>query len=412
MSIQKDYYAALGLPAGATPEQVKKRYRDLVRRYHPDVNASQDAAQRILVINEAYHTLGDVEKRSNYDANRILQQNASAASSSGGGNGTGQGSNSEYRSENGVEFNGFGRTYPQAARTAQRKAAPVEDPQTERLLMEAKLAYVNRQFPKAEKLCIEVLKIGPRNAVAHELLGDIYSRQGDTTRACAAYSYATQFNPLGRSAQHKLEQLIGNRISPMRPSTTTFTSQKSVAPVSPFSPTAFAALSVVSFCTLTLALIALFLSPWGVIANAPLGVTISWALFPSLLVEGVCGGILLAFYGRLRPARMELWKKRLPEDPAPVKMGTLLSVSSLLSFYLSFVVWIVVGLAKKPLSVSILRAYALSFAMLLMSAFAYHPSSSSEWQWAVLAFGGNLLFPALLLGWHLGDRFRLKGQSL
>ena len=150
MSIQKDYYAALGLPAGATPEQVKKRYRDLVRRYHPDVNASQDAAQRILVINEAYHTLGDVEKRSNYDANRILQQNSAASSSSRGGNGTGQGSNSQYRSENGVEYNGFGRTYPQAARTGPRKAAPIEDPQTERLLMEAKLAYVNRQFPKAE----------------------------------------------------------------------------------------------------------------------------------------------------------------------------------------------------------------------------------------------------------------------
>ena len=410
MSIQKDYYAALGLPAGATPEQVKKRYRDLVRRYHPDVNASQDAAQRILVINEAYHTLGDVEKRSNYDANRILQQNSSAASSSRGGNGTGQGSNSQYRPENGVEFNGFGRTYPQAARTGPRKAVPVEDPQTERLLMEAKLAYVNRQFPKAEKLCIEVLKIGPRNAVAHELLGDIYSRQGDMTRACAAYSYATQFNPLGRSAQAKMEQLMGNRISPMRPSATTFTSQKSVAPVSPFSPAAFAALSVVSFCTFALALIALFLSPGGVVENAPLGVSISWALLPSLLVEGVCGGILLAFYGRLRPARMELWKKPLPEDIAPFKMGTLLSVSSLLSFYLSFILWIVFGLAKKPLSVSILRAYALSLAMLAISAFAYHPSSSSEWQWAVIAFGGNLLFPALLLGWHLGDRFRLKGQ--
>ncbi len=410
MSIQKDYYAALGLPAGATPEQVKKRYRDLVRRYHPDVNASQDAAQRILVINEAYHTLGDVEKRSNYDANRILQQNASAAASSRGGNGTGHGSNSEYRSESKVEYNGFGRAYPQPARTGPRKAAPVEDPQTERLLMEAKLAYVNRQFSKSEKMCIEALKIGPRNSIAHELLGDIYSRQGDMTRACAAYSYAAQFNPLGRSAQTKLEQLMGNRISPMRPSTTTFTSQKSVAPVSPFSPAAFAALSVVSFCTLALALIALFLSPGGVVSNAPPGVAISWALLPSLLVEGVCGGILLAFYGRLRPARMELWKTPLPEDFAPVKMGTLLTVSCLLSFYLSFILWIVVGMAKKPLSVSILRAYALSLAMLTISAFVYHPSSSSEWQWAVLALGGNLLFPALLLGWHLGDRFRLKGQ--
>ena len=64
MSALKDYYAVLGLSQTASPAEVKRRYRELVRKYHPDVNSSADASNRILAINEAYHTLGETEKRS------------------------------------------------------------------------------------------------------------------------------------------------------------------------------------------------------------------------------------------------------------------------------------------------------------------------------------------------------------
>lgn len=72
-SAQTDYYAVLGLNAKAGQDEIKKRYRELARRYHPDVNHSPDAAQKIKVVNEAYHTLGDAERRATYDAGRVFQ---------------------------------------------------------------------------------------------------------------------------------------------------------------------------------------------------------------------------------------------------------------------------------------------------------------------------------------------------
>lgn len=65
----KDYYRALGVSRDATPEQVKKAFRDLARKHHPDVAANKATAEeRFKEINEAYEVLGDPVKRRKYDA--------------------------------------------------------------------------------------------------------------------------------------------------------------------------------------------------------------------------------------------------------------------------------------------------------------------------------------------------------
>lgn len=63
----KDYYETLGVARGATAADIKKAYRKLARRYHPDVSKEADAEQRMAEVNEAYTVLGDAEKRSAYD---------------------------------------------------------------------------------------------------------------------------------------------------------------------------------------------------------------------------------------------------------------------------------------------------------------------------------------------------------
>ncbi len=64
----KDYYAVLGVSRHADQEEIKKAYRRLARRYHPDVNrGDKEAAERFKEINEAYEVLGDPAKRRRYD---------------------------------------------------------------------------------------------------------------------------------------------------------------------------------------------------------------------------------------------------------------------------------------------------------------------------------------------------------
>src|SRR6516225_5757038 len=65
---QKDYYATLGVDRKAKPEQVRKAYRHLARKYHPDLNPGSKAAEeKFKGISEAYEILGDEKKRHIYD---------------------------------------------------------------------------------------------------------------------------------------------------------------------------------------------------------------------------------------------------------------------------------------------------------------------------------------------------------
>jgi len=64
----KDYYQILGLSRNVDEKEIKKTYRRLARKYHPDLNpGNQEAEKRFKEINEAYEVLGDGEKRKRYD---------------------------------------------------------------------------------------------------------------------------------------------------------------------------------------------------------------------------------------------------------------------------------------------------------------------------------------------------------
>ncbi len=63
----KDYYAVLGVERGANAAEIKKAYRKLAHRYHPDVSKDKDAEEKFKEVSEAYDTLKNAEKRAAYD---------------------------------------------------------------------------------------------------------------------------------------------------------------------------------------------------------------------------------------------------------------------------------------------------------------------------------------------------------
>ena len=104
MAAKKDYYEILGVQKTATDDELKKAYRKMAKKYHPDANPDNkaEAEAKFKEVNEAYENLSDPQKRKMYD------QFGHAGAQGFGGAGGPFGGQGGYYSYNGSGFDGFG----------------------------------------------------------------------------------------------------------------------------------------------------------------------------------------------------------------------------------------------------------------------------------------------------------------
>jgi len=211
MSLQRNYYEVLGIPQAATTDQIKKKYRELARKFHPDVVQDKDLGQRVFSqINQAYRILADPERRAQYNQTLV----AAAASSNGSSNGTSTTPQGQQAS----------RPYANGAASTPQAAPQGQPPSAEKMqaiagrLSDADNAIMAGKPVEAGAFCMKVLEIDPRNVRALDILGDALTQMGKREDAAVQYRKALQVAP-SHSIQAKLNRLDqaapSNRTNPI-----------------------------------------------------------------------------------------------------------------------------------------------------------------------------------------------------
>lgn len=387
MSERRTHYEVLGVPRNATGEDVRRRFRELARTEHPDKNQSPGAHERFLRINEAYLVLSDASRRASYDLllrdrdRRDSEQRRQRAASSG------------YRRQPPP-----GSAGEPASRVRSERDLKERDQRRQeaaRFLRMAQDAYARGHIREAERLCSEVLS-RVRNGTAHEILGDIYARQSRREQAIRHYTQAAQILVNNGLVMSKLNRLIelergrwGRESAPLDAAR----GRRSVARlahqlgVSCFGGAAIVFLTVI----------------WRQIESVPLG----WPLTPNCtlaqlicaVLAGLIAGVVLSLGGWVHRFA-DVMKHSAPAGRLrSTPLWTVLSAFSLISYYLSLVVYLVIALFQEAFSGSLLLAYIAAFVLTAGFSLAAPLEAQSE----TLLWGGNLVFVCVLAGWYLTD---------
>ncbi len=375
----KNHYQTLGLPMGASEEQIRKRYRELVRQYHPDVNPTPEAKEQFLRIQEAYQVLSDPERRRHYDALLRLQQRESVRQ------GTVPRATSAKRTSS-ASSSPSGSPKPRAAESLSQEA--------QRAILEAERAFIQGRLRDALSWAKQASRLQPRHPKGYEIQGDVYRVQGHLDAALNAYTYALQFDPHNPQLQRKFERVVqATRGGAMR--------------VSARSPRNLPVLSLppewklyagqsLGWGAVLFTLVLAYTKP-GEPLRALLPFLGAWSvnLLAYLLLAGFLTGFLMRVSQWVAPLGDAFpWER----GRGRLSAGSVLVALGVLCFPLTVLLYALLVLTQGGLGQSATRLFSVLGGLTLLFAVVY------PYDWLLtLAFGGNMLFMSAVGGWYLGD---------
>lgn len=145
MAEKRDYYEVLGIKKGASEDEIKKAYRKMAKKYHPDVNKDPGAEDKFKEINEAYEVLSDPQKKATYD--QFGHAGMDGANFGGGGFGGAGG----FGSFEDIFGSFFGGGFGGGQRRAQSGPRKGND-----RFMQMRIDFMDAIFGKTETITLEV----------------------------------------------------------------------------------------------------------------------------------------------------------------------------------------------------------------------------------------------------------------
>lgn len=366
-----DHYRILGLDRHATQEEIKTRYRQLVRELHPDVSDSPEATARFLQVTESYQVLSDPVRRSNFDAILDIEKKRTVQKS---------------------------ETRPRSTevRQAPREQVPKSRPSTVGISKEvrerldaAHTHFATGRLRLAEQEAKTLIGRYPRLAPAYALLGDVYRTQQKWDTAARMYSLAIQYSPHDRSFERRYQQVL-DKLEEIR--------LAKQGPIAKSIRNRNVALGV------SLIVQPILMGFVCVSNDAPMGllpIILHWT--PSLLLMMFVGG---AITGALLSASEQLdrWES-LGSLGGRFSRAGVYGVLAALQFWVALIAYGVSALLQEAGSSSLTRLFV--WTIVLTGAFAIAFSLPQPHGWTEVAiWGGNVVFLGALAGWRVMDAFK------
>jgi tetratricopeptide (TPR) repeat protein len=365
---KRDHYQTLGLSRNASTDDIKKRYRELARKYHPDVvDDKTTGSKAFLQINEAYRTLVDADKRRAYDSTL-----------------------SEPTQTVRTQQHPAQRPEP----TVTQHNRPSE--QVQKLVKDAEVAFIRRRLNQAADLCKQAIKLDVTCARAHVILGDIYKTRRLYEHSINEYNYALQFNPTDKETLKKMERLLDRA----RPLTFSWESPEGKLSVQAI------LFNIIGFGAAIFLVFLVYIYPgepisWFTRYNVPLVQNWSWNLIGIMLADGAVAGFMLGINGFIAHPDDELIFETGGRGLAIVPTGFLLLLFSPFFFLGAAVLYLVLAFIQDTISKSLLKVFGVVMGIVLLSAVLYPKDTMS-----VFLLGGNVVFVGALFGWYIGAILR------